>query len=100
MNCQPNIHLLKTGLQSCFERREELPVCLGVFRVHEYSIEPIAILNSTCSPDAFNHLGFPRNSAKAALDFGGRVGDKVRRHWSAIVKSQRQVNLEATVCAH
>src|SRR6266540_4046702 len=100
MDRQPNVQLLKSRLQTGLEIDEKLPVLLRVFGVHEDSIQLIAVFNLAATPDAFDGLGFPRDSAKPALDFRRSIGEKLARYRPAVVKRQRQENLEATKYAH
>ena len=74
---------------------KEVPVLLRVRNIHENAHQFVAIHLTRVLPLAFYPLGFRGDSAKLATKFNERVGNEVIRHRTAIIKPEREQNLES-----
>jgi hypothetical protein len=64
---QPNILLLKPGLEAGFEPYEELPVLSRVFHVNKHSGQAIPVELAFMVPQTLDCLGLARDSAESLL---------------------------------
>lgn len=100
MNREPNVELLELTFQPLFEIDEKAAVLGRIFGIYEDAIELVSKFDATLMPDALDDLRFPRSRAKVPLDFNNASREQRLRHARAVIKPQRQEELEATICAH
>src|SRR6266404_1017583 len=95
MTGHPDGDLVESGPNPFPELAKEIAVLLSVFDIRENAHQLIAVHLSGMLPLAFYPLSFGRNCAKVTTKLYQGFGDQSIRHRAAVVKPERQQNLES-----